>query len=108
MTLGSTPEARRQQALDALQIANEVRVKRAKILRRFNAGEISLRDVFADPHMEKARIYDVLTKKKQWGAARVRRLLRNLAVSENRVLSSLSERQKKAIIDATEVPRRRR
>lgn len=102
MTLGSSPEARHAQALDALELANKIRRHRAKVYGRINAGEMTLREVFDDPVMEHATIYKVLLKKKHWGKQRVRRLLSRLVISESRQLMALSERQKEAIIEVVE------
>jgi len=87
------------QHLQALQIANRVRLARAGLKRRVAGGETSAAEVILECPWESAsmEISDLLMSQRRWGRARCRRLLLNLGLPENKQLGTLTVRQRRAL-----------
>jgi hypothetical protein len=90
---------RHTQVMAALEFANEVRLHRSRLFHDLKAGKVTLAHVLDNEWARTATIYNTLRQMKQWGPARVRRLLTKVGVSENRKVCFLSERQKKMILE---------
>ncbi|MDQ3720641.1 MAG: hypothetical protein M3350_07685 [Actinomycetota bacterium] len=90
-----------QQPLKALEHANRVRLARAKLKRRVTAGALSASEVILSCPWEAHRmeIGDLLTSQKRWGRERCKRLLTPLGISENKLIGTLTERQRIALRD---------
>ncbi len=87
------------QQLQALRQANRVRLARAELKRRVAAGTVSAAAVVLDPPWEAAsmEIGDLLRSQRRWGAARCRRLLVSVGLSENKQLDTLTDRQREVL-----------
>jgi hypothetical protein len=87
------------QQLQALRQANRVRLARAELKRRVAAGTVSAAAVVRRCPWEAAsmEIGDLLRSQRRWGAARCRRLLVSVGLSENKQLATLTERQREAL-----------
>lgn len=90
-----------QQPLKALEQANRVRLARARLKQRVTAGAISVSDVILSCPWEahKMEIGDLLTSQRRWGHERCRRLLTPLGIAENKLIGTLTERQRIALRD---------
>ena len=88
------------QHLQALEIANRVRLARARLKRRIAAGEIRAAAVVSSCPWEaqSMSISDVLMSQKRWGLARCRRVLVAIGVPENKHVGTLTDRQRAALI----------
>ncbi|MDQ4071796.1 MAG: hypothetical protein M3088_02820, partial [Actinomycetota bacterium] len=95
----ATVDAGQQQHLKALEHANRVRLARAELKRRVNAGAVSVREVILSCPWEAHRmeIGDLLTSQKRWGRERCRRLLMPIGIPENKPIGTLTERQRLAL-----------
>lgn len=98
MSLGSIPEARHAQAMDALQYANEVRTRRCRILKSLSRGEVTVAEVLDNEWCQTATIFNVLRHQHRWGRARVHRLLTRTGVPEGKQIRFLTQRQRAAIL----------
>ena len=85
--------------LQALRQANRVRLARAELKRRVAAGQVSAAAVVLECPWEAAsmEIGDLLRSQRRWGAARCRRKLMAVGLSENKPLDTLTERQREAL-----------
>lgn len=94
--MGISATASPGQRLRALEQANRVRLARADLKRRIEAGQVSVADVILHCpwEAESMTVGDLLMSQRRWGDARVRRLLRPTTVAENKPLSSLTYRQR--------------
>lgn len=94
--MGMSATASPGQPLRALEQANRVRLARAKLKRRIEAGHVSATDVIlACPwEAESMAVGDLLMSQRRWGNARARRLLLPVGVAENKRLGSLTYRQR--------------
>ncbi len=89
------------QPMKALERANRVRLARAALKRRVNAGAVSVTEVILSCPWETHRmeISDLLTSQKRWGRERCRRLLMPVGIPENKHIGTLTERQRIALRD---------
>ncbi len=87
------------QQLQALRQANRVRLASAELKRRVAAGQVSAAAVVLECPWEAAsmEIGDLLRSQRRWGAARCRRKLMAVGLSENKQLDTLTERQREAL-----------
>lgn len=87
------------QHLQALERANAVRLARAELKRRVAEGEISTAAVILDAPWEakSMTISDLLTSQRRWGHTRCRKFLRDVPMSENKTLGSMTQRQRLAL-----------
>jgi len=90
-----------QQHLKALEHANRVRLARAELKRRVNAGAVNVSEVILGCPWEAHRmeIGDLLTSQRRWGRERCKRLLTPVGIPENKHIGTLTERQRIAVTD---------
>lgn len=90
-----------QQHLRALELANRVRLARAKLKRQVAAEEITAAEVVLSCPWEaySMSISDLLMSQRRWGRTRCRRLLTSIQVPENKTVGSLTERQRQALAE---------
>lgn len=103
-------EARTEpQHMQALAHANRVRLTRAALKRKIQAGKLTPADVLRDVpwEAETMTIGDLLRSQVRWGRTRVRKFLTNLAVNENREVGRLSDRQRRLLAEELERPPKR-
>lgn len=98
--------AKAPQYLRALERANEVRLARAALKRAIargdtDAGEVVRRCPWETTSMT---IAELLASQRHWGRTRTREFLMPLAISENKRLGTLTERQRRLV--ASELARR--
>jgi hypothetical protein len=84
------------QHMQALDHANRVRLARAALKRSVEAGESRAADVIRLSPWEARTmtVSELLRAQRRWGRTRSRKFLSDLALSENRQLGQLTERQR--------------
>jgi hypothetical protein len=84
------------QHMQALAHANEIRLARAALKRAVKAGKLSAAEIVRDCPSEVSTmtVSELLCSQQRWGRARARKFLSPMAVSENRELGRLTERQR--------------
>jgi len=87
------------QHLRALERANRVRLARAELKRRVEAGDTRAADVIMDCpwEAETMAVADLLMSQRRWGQTRCRRFLSQIPMSENKTLGTMTERQRVAL-----------
>lgn len=85
--------------MEALAHANRVRLARAALKRTIAAGEASAADVIRECpwETESMSLAELLTSQRRWGRTRARKFLLALALSENKRLGTLTERQRQLL-----------
>jgi len=80
----------------ALERANRVRLARAALKRKVAAGEIDPAEVVLTCpwEVESMSISELLMSQKRWGRTRCRKFLMTIGLSENKTVSSLTQRQR--------------
>ena len=84
------------QHLQALEIANRVRLARAELKRRVARDEIKVADVILTCpwEVESMTVFDLLTSQRRWGSTRARKFLSTLPLSETKKIGALTHRQR--------------
>jgi hypothetical protein len=92
------------QHMQALAHANRVRLARAALKRSIAHGERSAAEVIRDCpwESESMTLAELLTSQRRWGRTRARKFLVSLAVSENKRLGTLTERQRELVSNELE------
>jgi hypothetical protein len=87
------------QRMRALERANQARCARAELKRRVAQGDIGVAEVILTGPWatERMAVADLLTSQRHWGHARVRKFLASVAISENKTIGSMTERQRRTV-----------
>jgi len=91
--------AQTPQHMQALAHANRVRLARAALKRSIGRGDLSVADVVQECpwEAESMTLAELLTSQRRWGRTRARKFLLLLALSENKRLATLTERQRQLL-----------
>jgi hypothetical protein len=85
--------------MQALAHANRVRLARAALKRNIAGGEVRASEVIRDCpwETESMTLAELLTSQRRWGRTRSRKFLLALALSENKRLGTLTDRQRQLL-----------
>ncbi|MBA3304611.1 MAG: hypothetical protein H0U25_01615 [Thermoleophilaceae bacterium] len=97
---GVTPERSLTQRMDALQRANEIRTRRARLKRDLKAGRVKIHGLLLDPPqwLETAKAFDILLEVPKYGRVKVNRLFTHCRISPSKTIGGLSERQRNELV----------
>lgn len=100
-TSTQTPERSRQQRLEALRRANDIRSERARLKERLRAGELAITDVLADPPpcVHTAKVLDLLLAVPKYGRVKANKVLERCRVSPSKTVNGLTPRQRKELLE---------
>jgi hypothetical protein len=100
-TLTQAPTRSLDQRMEALNRANDIRVKRARLKRDLKAGDLRIEQVIADPpeFVLTAKVYDMLVAVPRLGRVKVTRLLTQCRISQSKTVGGLSERQRGELLE---------
>jgi hypothetical protein len=92
------------QHMRALAEANRVRLARAELKRDIAAGTVGAAEIVKGCpwQVSTMTVGELLRSQRRWGRARTRKFLLGLALSENRELGRLTERQRLVLAMALE------
>jgi hypothetical protein len=96
--------------MQALEHANRVRLARADLKRQIARGDIEAAQVIRNCpwETESMTLAELLTSQRRWGRTRSRKFLLALALSENKRLGTLTERQRQLLSTELEAKTGRR
>jgi hypothetical protein len=96
----AAPERSLVQRMDALQRANEIRTKRAKLKRELKAGQASIHDLLLEPpeYIETAKVFDLLLAVPKYGRVKVNKVLQLCRISPSKTIGGLSPRQRTELV----------
>jgi hypothetical protein len=99
-TLLAAPERSREQRMEALRKANEVRSYRAVVKRELGAGRQPLVPLLSAPpaELETMKVYELLLALPKVGRVKANRVLATCRISPSKTLGGLSERQRGEIL----------
>jgi hypothetical protein len=85
--------------MQALAHANRVRLARAALKRSIASGQADAAEVIRECpwETESMTLAELLTSQRRWGRTRARKFLLALALSENKRLGTLTERQRQLL-----------
>ncbi len=95
-----TPERTLAQRMDALQRANEIRTRRARLKRDLKAGRVRIDGLLLDPppYLETAKVFDLLLSVPKYGRVKVNRILTSCRISPSKTIGGLSQRQRDELV----------
>jgi hypothetical protein len=87
--------------MDALKLANEIRLRRAEIKRDLHSGKIDIRGLILNPPEEilNMTFYEMFTAQKRWGRDRTLRLFNRVRLSETLKFGALSQERRQQLVD---------
>ncbi len=100
-THSQAPARSLDQRMEALQRANDVRVRRAQLKRDLKAGRESIETILLEPPewVETAKVFDMLMAVPKFGRVKAARLLNQCRISQSKTVGGLSERQRTELVD---------
>lgn len=96
----SVPARSRDQRLRALEMANEIRTRRAQLKRDLKAGRqrIDLLLLAPPEWLDSAKVFDIILAVPKYGRVKVNRILNQCRISPSKTISGLSERQRAELV----------
>ena len=87
------------QHMQALEMANRVRLARAALKRRVSSSEITAAEVIVTCpwEAESMPVMDLLMSQRRWGRTRCRKFLTSIQMSETKTVGTLTERQRRTL-----------
>ena len=88
------------QRMEALQRANDVRVKRAKLKKDLKTGRVRVEEVLSDPpeYVGTAKVFDMLMAVPKFGRVKAARFLNQCRISQAKTVAGLSARQREELV----------
>jgi S13-like protein len=86
--------------MEALQRANDVRVKRAKLKKDLKTGRVRVEEILSDPpeYVGTAKVFDMLMAVPKFGRVKAARFLNQCRISQAKTVAGLSERQREELV----------
>ena len=96
----AAPERSHAQRMEALNRANDVRTKRAKLKKDLKAGRVSIETLLKDPpeYILTAKVMDMLLAVPKYGRVKVNKKLQHCRISSSKTIGGLSERQRAELV----------
>jgi hypothetical protein len=96
-----TPARSRDQRMEALKRANDIRVRRAQLKRDLKDGTVQIDELLLDPPdwVSTAKVFDMLMAVPKFGRVKAARLLNQCRISQSKTVGGLSERQRAELVN---------
>jgi len=95
-----TPPRSLVQRMRALEIANEIRTRRAQLKVDIKAGRVNAANYIESPPawLETMKVADVLRAQAKWGRVKVHKALHVCAIAPSKTVGGLSPRQRDELV----------
>src|SRR5512133_1454812 len=99
-TKAQAPARSRDQRMDALKRANDIRVRRARLKKDLKDGRIRIEKILENPpeYVSTAKVFDMLLSVPKFGRVKAARFLNQCRISQSKTVGGLSERQRGELI----------
>ena len=99
-TQAQAPLRSLDQRMEALQRANDIRVRRAQLKKDLKEGRVGIEKVLLEPpdYVSTAKVFDMLMAVPKFGRVKAARLLNQCRISQSKTVGGLSERQRTELI----------
>jgi hypothetical protein len=99
-TQAQAPARSLDQRMEALQRANDIRVRRAKLKKDLKDGAVRIEDILMDPpeYVSTAKVFDMLMAVPKFGRVKAARMLNHCRISQSKTVGGLSERQRAELV----------
>lgn len=86
--------------MEALNRANAIRTRRARLKRDLKAGRTQIQGLLLDPpdYLLTAKVFDLLLAVPKYGRVKVNRVLTHCRISPSKTLGGLSQRQRDELV----------
>jgi hypothetical protein len=100
-TTAQTPERTRQQRMEALQRANDIRSERARLKGSLKSGGIQVADILNDPpeYLHTAKVFDLILAVPKYGRVKTGKILERCRVSPSKTVIGLTPRQRRELVE---------
>jgi hypothetical protein len=100
MKPAAAPERSLTQRMEALQRANSIRSRRAKLKIELKAGRQSIHQLLLHPpeYLETAKVFDIMLAVPKYGRVKVNKILTQCRISPSKTIGGLSERQRGELV----------
>ena len=94
------PARSRDQRMRALEAANQIRIRRARLKKDLKAGKVQIERLLLDPpdYLESAKVFDLMLAVPKYGRVKVNRILNQCRVSPSKTIGGLSARQRSELV----------
>jgi hypothetical protein len=94
------PKRSLDQRMEALQRANDIRVRRAKLKKDLKVGRVQIEDILGRPpeYVQTAKVFDMLMAVPKFGRVKAARFLNQCRISQSKTVGGLSDRQRAELI----------
>ena len=84
----------------ALELANEIRTKRAQLKKDLKGGKVKIDQLLLDPPewLGSAKVFDIILAVPKYGRVKVNRVLNHCRISPSKTIGGLSERQRAELV----------
>ena len=99
-TATAVPERTHEQRMRALNRANEIRSKRAQLMRDVKAGKAKVESLLLDPpdYVMSAKAFDMILAVPKYGRVKANKILTQCRISPSKTIGGLSQRQRTELI----------
>jgi hypothetical protein len=99
-TQAQAPLRSLDQRMEALQRANDIRVRRARLKKDLKDGRVQIEAILMDPpeYVSTAKVFDMLMAVPKFGRVKAARLLNHCRISQSKTVGGLSERQRAELV----------
>ena len=96
----SAPERSLSQRMAALERANQIRTRRAKLKRDLRAGRANAQALLLSPpeYIQTAKVSDMLLAVPKFGKVKVNKILTQCRISPSKTIGGLSDRQRAELV----------
>jgi len=86
--------------MEALQRANDIRTRRARLKIELKAGRQSIHQLLLKPpsYLETAKVFDIMLAVPKYGRVKVNKILTQCRISPSKTIGGLSERQRGELV----------
>jgi hypothetical protein len=99
-TQAKAPKRSLDQRMEALQRANDIRVRRAKLKKDLKLGRVRIEAILGEPpeYVLTAKVFDMLMAVPKFGRVKAARFLNQCRISQSKTVGGLSDRQRAELI----------
>src|SRR5262245_58639286 len=97
---GQAPARSRDQRMEALKRANDIRVRRAQLKKDLKEGRVKIEAILNEPpeYVSTAKVFDILMAVPKFGRVKAARFLNQCRISQSKTVGGLSERQRAELV----------
>src|SRR5207244_4620869 len=99
-TQAQAPARSRDQRMEALKRANDIRVRRAKLKKDLKDGRVRIQTILSNPpeYVSTAKVFDILMAVPKFGRVKAARFLNQCRISQSKTVGGLSARQRAELV----------